>query len=116
MEGIEMNMNSDPTIQELRELIRRCDDSATHHVLWVKKNGDVELSRIPKNVTSVGFGNGPRDMQDMQVRFETFQAGNEYVGPEAADDDEWVSELFDRLIEKWHQAKDRSEVVYVDAF
>jgi hypothetical protein len=52
----------------------------------------------------------------MQIRFETFQAGNEYVRPEAADDDEWVAELFDGLIKKWHEAKGKSEVVYGDRF
>ena len=106
-----MNLNSNPTIEQLRELIRRCDDSAGHHVLWVKKSGDLELTKIPEDQTPVGF---EKAHPDMQIRFETFQAGNEYVGPEAADDDEWIAELFDSLIEKWHQAKGKSEVVYGD--
>src|SRR5205807_2505873 len=106
-----MNLNSNPTPAQLRELIRRCDDSAGHHVLWVRKSGDVELSRIPTDETPVGFEQAQRDMQ---IRFEAFQAGNEYVGPEAADDDEWVSELFDRLIKQWPQAKGQAKVAYAD--
>ena len=38
------------------------------------------------------------------MRFETFLAGNEYVGPEAADDSEWISELFDRLVTEWRRS------------
>lgn len=108
-----MNLNTNPTKEQLRELLRHCDDSASHHVLWVKRNGDVELSRIGEDQTSAGFEHAH---PEMQVRFETFQAGNEYVGPEAADDEEWVSELFENLIAKWSQAKGKSQVEYVDSF
>ena len=47
------------------------------------------------------------------MRVETFEAGNEYVGPEAADVNEWVSELFDRLLMEWSKAKGNKDVVYV---
>ena len=52
----------------------------------------------------------------MQIRFETFQAGNEYVGPETADDAEWISELFGSLNEKWQETQGKSEMAYVGAF
>ena len=61
-----MNLDDNPTIEQLRELLRSCDDSAGHHVLWVKKTGDVELSRIPKDRTLVGLEEAH---QEMQVRF-----------------------------------------------
>jgi hypothetical protein len=51
----------------------------------------------------------------MQMRYETFLAGNEYVGPEAADDDEWVAELFDSLLREWPRAKGKPDVVCIDA-
>jgi len=108
-----MNLNRNPMIEELRELIRNCDDSSGHHVLWVKQDGEVELSKIPANQTPNGFEKAP---PDLKVRFETFQAGNEYVGPDAAADDEWVSELFESLGKNWQQAKGKSEVVCADSF
>ena len=43
-------------------------------------------------------------------------ARNEYVGPEAADDDEWVSELFNSLVTRWLQVKGKSEVDYFQSF
>jgi hypothetical protein len=108
-----MNLNNNPTIDQLRQLIRRCDDAAGHHVLWVKKGGEVELSRIPADQTPDGFDDAH---PDMQMRVETFLAGNEYVGPEAADDPEWVAELFERLVREWPAAKGRREVAYIGEF
>ena len=52
----------------------------------------------------------------MQMRYETFLAGNEYVGPEAAADDEWIRELFESLLKEWPKAKGRSEVAHLDPF
>jgi len=108
-----MNLNSNPTIEQLRNLVRRCDDSSGHHILWVKKSGDVEISCIHKDQSPVGF---EKAHQDMQLRFETFQAGNEYVGPDAADDDDWISELFDRLRKEWPRAKGQPGVACLDKF
>lgn len=106
-----MNLNRNPSVEELRSLLRQGDDSAGHHVLWVKRTGDVELSRIPKDNSPVGF---EKAQPEMQMRFETFLAGNEYVGPEAADDEEWVRELFDSLLKEWPEAKAKPEVAYIN--
>src|SRR5579883_1281513 len=93
-----MNMQSNPSKDQLRELLKRCDDAAGHHLLWVSNNGDVELSRLREGQTAAGF---EQAHPEMRVRFEAFQAGNEYVGPDAAADDEWVSELFNSLATRW---------------
>lgn len=106
-----MNLNNNPTHEQLRDLLRDCDDMAGHHLLWVKKNGEVKLSRIPVRDDPASFHDA-----NMRLRCETFLAGNEYVGPEAADDDRWVSELFDRLLEEWPKAKANPEVAYVGKF
>jgi hypothetical protein len=106
-----MNLNVSPTPDQLRELLRRCDDTAGHHVLWVKENGDVVLSRVAKNGA---LENDEKGHPEMKMRFETFLAGNEYVGPEAAQDDEWVSELFERLVREWAKARGKAEVAYVN--
>jgi hypothetical protein len=108
-----MNMEKSPTIDELRGLIRACNDSAGHHILWVAKNGDVQLSIVPKELTPVGF---QQTTSEMQLRYETFEAGNEYVGPDAAGDDGWVKQLFDSLAKKWPPAKGEPAVEYIDQF
>jgi hypothetical protein len=106
-----MNLNANPTPQQLRELIRRCDDNAGHHVLWVRNTGEVEISRIPDDQSPVGFRVAD---PEMQIQYEPFLAGNEYVGPEAAADEEWLSELFDSLLAEWSRAKGKPGVAYID--
>lgn len=104
-----MNMEKNPKVEELLELIKDCDDRATNHVLWVAKNGDVHVSRIPKDTP-------PVNLQDAQLRFETFEAGNEYVGPKAAEDRDWIGELFDTLTNSWPKAKGAPVVASLDQF
>jgi hypothetical protein len=104
-----MNLEKKPTIDELRALIGVCDDLAGHHVLWVAKNGDVHITRVPKNQT-------PPVQPDMQLRYETFEAGNEYVGPKAAADDDWINELFEALTREWPRAKSEPVFEPIDRF
>ena len=108
-----MNMKNNPTIEDLRALIKPCNDSAAHHILWVAKNGEVHVSKVPKDKASVNFD---EFTPEMQLRYETFEAGNEYVGPEAAEDIEWVQQLFNALIKEWPKAKDKPRVEYIDQF
>jgi hypothetical protein len=108
-----MNLEKNPTVEELRDLLRKCDDQAGHHVLWVAKNGDVHVSRVPKDETPVGFQEA---VPEMQLRYETFEAGNEYVGPDAAEDEGWVKQLFDALVREWPEARGKPIVDYVDQF
>lgn len=44
-----MNLNNNPTANELSELIAACDDNAGHHVLWVSKSGDVAITLLENN-------------------------------------------------------------------
>lgn len=106
-----MNLDNNPTVDQLRDMVRKCDDSAGHHALWVHKNGDVEISRVPTKEDPPSFEEAH---PDTQLRFETFEAGNEYVGPDAADDNAWMSELFERLTSQWNVAKGKTGVEYVD--
>jgi len=115
-----MNLNANPTREQLRELLEQCDDTAGHHVVWVKRNGDVvistirhsyvDIAKIRDEPTVIGF---QQDHPEMQLRCETFLAGNEYVGPEAAANDEWVSEFFDALLNAWQNKKGMPEVAYI---
>lgn len=105
-----MNLNKNPTIEQLRQLIKQGDDSTGHHVLWVKQTGDVELSSIPVNRSALAF---ERDHPDMKLRFEPFLAGNEYVGPEAAGDADWMAELFEALVREWQKARANGQVACV---
>jgi hypothetical protein len=108
-----MNLDAHPTKDQLRELIGPCDDRAGHHVMWVTRAGEVKLSRISRDASLVAFD---QDHPEMQLRCEPFRAGNEYVGPEAAQDERWVAELFERLLRGWRQAKGMPGVVHLERF
>jgi hypothetical protein len=102
-----MNLNHNPTEQQLRDLLARYDDRAASHVLWVTKTGEVQITQLPPGRSLAEL---QQEHPEMQLRHETFLAGNEYVGPEAAADAEWVSELFGNLVEGWRKARGQPEV------
>ena len=108
-----MNLDSSPTREDLKLLIQSQDDNAGHHVLWVDSAAEVHISTVPANLTPVGF---QLSEPTMKLRLETFQCGNDYVGPNAAQDDELVDRLYNALIQNWPNAKNSKDVVYKDTF
>jgi hypothetical protein len=116
----ELNLDRGPTRRQLKRLLAKCDDTASAHVLWVRRDGEVEISRIATGrVDARTVRDEPcvrafqQQHPEMQLRCETFLRGNQYVGPVAADSGAWVAELFGILLEEWAKAKGRPEVVYV---
>lgn len=105
-----MNLNQAPSIEQLKSLLAACDDDVGHHILWVKKTGDVHISVLPENLTPAGF---EETNPEMALRYETFQCGNGYVGVDAASDDDFVTDLFNRLTSKWSSGKQTQGVIYV---
>jgi shikimate kinase len=108
-----MNLDNNPTVEQLRSLLRACDDQAGHHVLWVAMDGEVHITRVPKQESPLV---SKEWSSLMKLRYETFEAGNDYVGPEAAKDDCWVKELFEALLKKWPSAKAKTSVELVGQF
>lgn len=95
------NINANFTEAHVAALIASGDDS-TSTQLRVSDIGTVYLSK------SVGNSN----LQGVRVAFETFGAGNDYVGPQAAADAEWVGRIFRALKENWPS----EEFVHLDVF
>jgi hypothetical protein len=106
-----MNLDNNPTKEQLADLLRPCDDRAAHHVLWVDRAGEVHVTKVEKKWPPPEPG---ADVLDHAlVRFETFRAGNDYVGPEAAADDEWLAYALEWLTREWGSAKSRGEPVLI---
>lgn len=106
-----MNLNRNPTIDQLRDLVSRCDDSAGAHVVWVNQQGEVAVARVLEDQTEADF---EQAHPDVQVRSEMFLPGNAYVGPEAAADIDWMTELFDNLNRKWQESSGKKQIAYLD--
>lgn len=89
-----MNLERD-TIEDLANLITKCDDKFGDHVVWVDESGCVHVSLIP-------YGKRAWEVADnARFRLETFHRGNSYVGPEAAKDKRWMKDLHEWLLESW---------------
>lgn len=106
-----MNLNSNPTLDQIKALVAACDDDAGHHCMWVGSDGEVHIDLAP---------DGPLALEEatpsMKLRFETFCEGNGYVGVAAAADDQHVRSLFNALVHQWPSARDRNVVSYCDYF
>lgn len=108
-----MNLKCNPSTNQLAALLGACDDKAAHHILWVSRSGDVNVTPLPYTLSPVGF---ERSIPDLLMRYETFQCGNDYVGAAAAADEEWVSRLFASLTARWAEHAGANRTFYIDFF
>ncbi len=99
-----MNLTAKPSLTELASLLRKEDDNAGHHSIWVGYDGQVHIDQF-----SSGF-----DIHNPAIKFrlETCTKGNQYVGPVAAGDEIWVKRVYSALTENWESG----ETGYVDVF
>ena len=93
-----MNMNNSPTKDELQALIRSCDDEAGRHILWVNKNGEVQITLL-KNETPANWVR--KNEKSILFRYESYGANTDYVGENAANDEDYVLSVFKTLLEDW---------------
>jgi hypothetical protein len=91
-------MNNSPTKDELQTLICACDDTAGSHILWVDKSGEVQITLLT-NETPARWVN--KNEKNIQFRYESYGANNDYVGENAANDDDYVTSVFNKLLEDW---------------
>jgi hypothetical protein len=108
-----MNLNDNPTIEQFRELLREHDDRAGHHVLWVRKDGEVMLTCLPRS--------NPRkppthEHPEMQMRYDTFPVGYGYVGhqPPEENDGWFLGELYKHMLEQWCSLKGTAIMTHLD--
>lgn len=92
-----MNLNNNPTVQDLSNIMASCNDNSGHHVLWVSKSGDVYIT-LMTNYSPVGVEEAT---PSMAMRYETFDQGNDYVGQNAANDTNHVTRVLKDLQDAW---------------
>ena len=93
-----MNLNYNPTLDQLRQIIAGVDDTQDSHILYVTKNGDVRLT-IFRSDTAAGADYA--NEETLQFVLDTFLIGEGYVGQQAAQDPEWMDEVLSDLNEHW---------------
>ena len=82
------------TQDQFKDLIANADDNYDNQIR-VKENGQVYISRIV----------GAENIEGLRFRFETFNAGNGYVGQKAANDLTYVKETYQSLKKCWEQGR-----------
>jgi hypothetical protein len=97
------------TLVDFRDLVASKQDDAGHHMLWVSKKGDVWLDVVPDSLAP----NQYVEMRDgeMKFRFETFVAGNGYVGKQAAESSTLIN-LYEAVMRHWK----RGSAGYIEAW
>lgn len=83
-------------IEKFRRIIAEADDRVNNQ-LRVSQTGFVYLSKDKV---------GAEDIRLLQFRYETFTAGNGYVGPKPASDDQYIKREYEELMLAWKH-KDR---------
>ncbi|MFC6282794.1 MULTISPECIES: hypothetical protein [Polaromonas] len=109
-----MNLNANPSITDLKDLIASANDSAGHHILWVDTQGDVYLNCLDGDLSPVGFED--KVSKVLKLRYETFERGSGYMGPEAALDEAWVGRLFRSLVKEWQDRPSGTDSEYIDEY
>ena len=86
----------------LRICLNFFGDNSKYSQLRVSKDGRAHISYVV----------GAVDIDNLCFRLETCSAGNSYIGPDAANDDEWIDKVFKVLQENWPNPKSP----YIDGF
>ena len=98
---IDLNDPQQVTLEQVRLLIASGDDRV-HNQLRVSQAGVVWLSTVV----------GGAETSGLLFRLETWAAGSGYVGPAAAQDEQWVSQVLGALKANWP----RPSSAYVDLY
>lgn len=85
-----MNLNNKFTTADVENLLASKDDSQNRQ-LRVDSNGQAYLSDIVGN----------RNIEGLAFRLESWQAGNDYTGPKAAANSDFVSRIEKVLRDNW---------------
>jgi hypothetical protein len=102
-EGDRMNLNRNPTKEELQALLAACDDGEGIHVLWVERLGEVQISLLVTE-TDVEWLKGI-DNEKVQFHYKSYAKNDGYVGKAASVDDMYIVTLFEKLLRDWHEQR-----------
>ena len=108
-----MNLNNQPTINELAEMFAAQKDTLDDHILWVGKSGEVKLDCLAPHTEEAEFD---RNNRELAARLKMYRRGQGYVGKKAAADRNFIEQVFDTLNNAWASFKDNSQVKVIDRY
>lgn len=94
------SLAEEPSVAALRKMIAGLDDQAGHHIVWVDPRGGVHATCLPPGEAPARW---MRANSDRVLLMETYSMGSGYVGPEAAEDAQWMGQLYEGLLTRWEE-------------
>ncbi|MFF7709145.1 hypothetical protein [Pseudomonas sp. NPDC007930] len=107
-----MNLNDQPTVDDLAQLFAARRDSHDSHILWVCESGDVHIEALGPEACETAF---EQHRPSMRARLRTYRRGGGYVGKKAAADRDFLHRVLHTLTQEC-QGLRRGAVKVVDRY
>ena len=108
-----MNLNNQPTIDELAHLFAAQKDSQDSHILWISKSGQVHIDCLSTHADETEFD---KNNQNLLARLKMYRRGQGYVGKKAAADKDFIGNVLQTLKQAWASMQNQNEVRVIDRF
>lgn len=108
-----MNLNDQPTLDQLAQLFAARKDKQESHILWISECGEVHLDSLAPEIGEAEF---EKRTPSMRARLRTYHRGKGYVGKKAAADKEFIGRVYQTLQQEWPAARSNPEVAYIDRY
>ena len=106
-----MNLNNQPTVNELARLFAAQKDTLNDHILWISDAGDVRIDPVTSCKEETRF---EEERPQMRAHLKMYRRGQGYVGKKAAADTEFVGRVLQTLQQEWPAARERQAVKVIE--
>ena len=106
-----MNLNNQPTVEELARLFAARKDTLDSHILWVCESGEVRLDSLDTLSDEAQF---EQCNPNMRARLKMYRRGQGYVGKKAAADTQYVGRVLQTLQSEWAALQNTPGVAVID--
>ncbi|MBF7141300.1 MULTISPECIES: hypothetical protein [Pseudomonas] len=108
-----MNLNNQPTVDQLAQLLAVRKDRNDSHILWVCEAGNVHVEALGPLSEETQF---EQQRPAMCARLRTYRRGLGYVGKKAAADRHFVSQVLNTLTQAWQTRTSGSGIHVIDRY
>ncbi|NBA95982.1 hypothetical protein [Pseudomonas sp. R5(2019)] len=108
-----MNLNDQPTVDELAKLFAARKDTLDNHILWVSESGTVQIDTLAPFTQESEF---EQHTPALRARLKMYRRGQGYVGKKAAADKDFMARVLQTLKQEWQAIRDSSEVRRLDRY
>ena len=108
-----MNLNNQPTIDQLARIIAAQKDTHDSHILWVAESGQVHIDCLSPHAHEDDF---EKNTRELRARMKMFRRGQGYIGKKAAADKDFVGRVLATLTQEWQNLQAKPEVRVIDRY